>query len=415
MAAQNNSYWAGDYQVSLAWVDLVSLFSTVEKAGVTIGEGCQTSLLASKNKGPPAAAAHKSVSKKDFVRAEGLVQNWIAEPASVGVVGMAGITAGMPHTSVFCVLNSVAYLFARDLLIIIREVPRPGSPHACCPLLLAPQAPQNASKLAHFSFVSYSMPRSTSGDVRLTNRLAVLNIKLLEPTIGASAIAKRLGLAESTVRYIIRRYGSESTAEGPPPTKLGAGRPLQRSKRWKRCLFYLFGWVSYPLSAYRHLKSICTSNPFWSLKQLATAMHQWELQTVLDHPGRYWMVPKKAHHCTIKRYNDLSPPQFPPDDVVVRYLNRMGLTNHRAAKVPMLTVRHMKTRRQYVKDMILYNWAQVRRWPMRTIPPILFPRFDLATKSGSVSGTTGQCEYGVAKVKGSGKGGPRGALSTPSP
>ena len=52
----------------------------------------------------------------------------------------------------------------------------------------------------------------------------------------------------------------------------------------------------------------------------------------------------------------------------------MGLTNHRAAKVPMLTVRHMKTRRQYVKDMILYNWAQVRRWPMRTIPPHPLPQ-----------------------------------------
>ena len=156
------------------------------------------------------------------------------------------------------------------------------------------------------------MPRSTSGDVRLTNRLAVLNIKLLEPTIGASAIAKRLGLAESTVRYIIRRYGSESTAEGPPPTKLGAGRPLQRSKRWKRCLFYLFGWVSYPLSAYRHLKSICTSNPFgpsssW-LPQCTSGSCK-PCWTILVAIG--WSQ-KKLTIVPIKRYNDLSPPNSPP-------------------------------------------------------------------------------------------------------
>ena len=77
-------------------------------------------------------------------------------------------------------------------------------------------------------------------------------------------------MSESTVRSILKRYGSASTADGPPEAKGGAGRHLKRSKRWKGYsipLSMLYTLTSPPL---RHLGAICAKHPFWGLKQLAT-------------------------------------------------------------------------------------------------------------------------------------------------
>ena len=84
------------------------------------------------------------------------------------------------------------------------------------------------------------MVRKSSGDVRLANRTLVLNLHALEPHLKGTAIGRRLGLNEATVRGILKRYGGQSTANGPPPTKAGAGRPEERSERWKRYVFVNF-------------------------------------------------------------------------------------------------------------------------------------------------------------------------------
>ncbi len=37
----------------------------------------------------------------------------------------------------------------------------------------------------------------------------------------------------------------------------------------------------------------------------------------------------------------------------------MGLSNHRAAKVPMFTVKHKKARLAFAKKMMDYDWDKV--------------------------------------------------------
>ena len=86
---------------------------------------------------------------------------------------------------------------------------------------------------------SYNM-RSTSGDARLANRLHVLQLRMLEPGLGVNALARRAGLAESTVRSILTRYGNTSIAVGAPPAKKGAGPPVKATDRDKRCAFVTF-------------------------------------------------------------------------------------------------------------------------------------------------------------------------------
>lgn len=89
------------------------------------------------------------------------------------------------------------------------------------------------------------MPRS-SGDVRLANRLHVLQLRQLNPELGVMELARRAQLNESTVRYILKVYGKTDISLGAPGCKSGAGRPSERSARWKRCVFPFFDLFMYP-------------------------------------------------------------------------------------------------------------------------------------------------------------------------
>ena len=132
------------------------------------------------------------------------------------------------------------------------------------------------------------MPRISSGATRLANRQLMLALHASEPELKATAIGRRLGINEATVRSILKRYGANSIpTAGGPAARRGAGRPTSRSKRWKRCVPALLysstpttllkkKLLPYPPttphSFHRALKNMVTRNPFQSLRQLAVAM-----------------------------------------------------------------------------------------------------------------------------------------------
>ena len=65
------------------------------------------------------------------------------------------------------------------------------------------------------------MPRKSSGTERLANRNAVLAQGAAEPELKGTAIVRRLGLNESTVRNILRVYGNHNPNTGCPPYQTG--------------------------------------------------------------------------------------------------------------------------------------------------------------------------------------------------
>ena len=227
------------------------------------------------------------------------------------------------------------------------------------------------------------MPRHASGDQRLANRSLVLNIHMLEPQQGASAIAHRVGINESSVRSILSRFGGSSTANGPPPAHPGAGRPQERTGRWMRYVFlpWLLGFIPWLLMwfhfltpfthSHRTLRRMVTQNPFSSLAQLCTAMYQWEQDMLLNMPpGSVVRVPRRCGKSSMQRCNPYSwVPRLehgtPLHDIFInyRYLLKMGIKNCRAAKVPMLTKKHMRTRLQFSSDMLTYDWSKVLPLP----------------------------------------------------
>ena len=83
------------------------------------------------------------------------------------------------------------------------------------------------------------MPRS-SGDDRLAKRLHVLQLRQLDPKMSKSEIGKRAGVNVSTVRGILGVFGNADISLGAPAAHKGAGRPKERSARWKRYIFRLF-------------------------------------------------------------------------------------------------------------------------------------------------------------------------------
>ena len=56
----------------------------------------------------------------------------------------------------------------------------------------------------------YTMPRLTAGAARLANRQLVLALHASEPELKATAIGRRLGINEATVRSILKRYRNNS-------------------------------------------------------------------------------------------------------------------------------------------------------------------------------------------------------------
>eukprot|EP00667_Euglena_gracilis_P009713 EG_transcript_9876 len=90
------------------------------------------------------------------------------------------------------------------------------------------------------------MPRS-SGDDRLAKRLHVLQ---LDPKMSKSEIGRQAGVNVSAVRGILAVFGNADISLGAPAAHKGAGRPKERSARWKRYIFRLFEpsftTISYP-------------------------------------------------------------------------------------------------------------------------------------------------------------------------
>lgn len=78
--------------------------------------------------------------------------------------------------------------------------------------------------------------RSSAGDARLANRLHILQLRQLEPGLGVVALAKRAGVAPSTVRSVLERFGGSDIAIGAPKAAKGGGRPSRLTKRDKRCV-----------------------------------------------------------------------------------------------------------------------------------------------------------------------------------
>ena len=76
--------------------------------------------------------------------------------------------------------------------------------------------------------------RNSSGDARLANRLHVLQLRQLEPSLGVRALARRVGVDPSTVRSMLKRYAEENISVGAPPARRGAGRPVRPSERTLR-------------------------------------------------------------------------------------------------------------------------------------------------------------------------------------
>ena len=76
----------------------------------------------------------------------------------------------------------------------------------------------------------------SSGDARLANRLHVLQLRQLKPSLGVCALAKRAGVAVSTVRSILKRFGGADLSVGAPKAAKGAGRPQKATKRDLRCV-----------------------------------------------------------------------------------------------------------------------------------------------------------------------------------
>lgn len=219
------------------------------------------------------------------------------------------------------------------------------------------------------------MPRLSAGVTRLANRQLVLDLHALEPNLKATGIGRRLGINESTVRSILSRYGSgqahpvvPGVPAVPPPAHRGAGRPAARSRRWKRCDINPLcdSHIHYCLSFHSALLHMVKKDPFQSLQQLATAMYKWETDMLAQlPPGAVYRVPRRPGTNSILRYaNQPKCNVLAHSLVCCRYLRAMGLKNRRAAKVPMLTKAHKKSRLLFANNMIGHAWSNVCIYPL---------------------------------------------------
>ena len=204
------------------------------------------------------------------------------------------------------------------------------------------------------------MPRViTSGDTRKANRLMVLSLKEAEPQLGASAIGRRLGLNESTVRHILRRWGNEIETGVKCDDRGRTGRPNERSKRWARCVFPLGMPHFQNFVLFRHLAKISQKNPQYSLNRLAEQMYTWELRQLQSRPrGARFLHPMKAAKETIRRMLR---------EMGIRCRRYAFLVSHwshplfsiRAAWKPLLNKRHKALRRHFASKMMHFDWSKV--------------------------------------------------------
>ena len=87
-----------------------------------------------------------------------------------------------------------------------------------------------------------------------------------------------------------------------------------------------------------------------------------------------------------------------------RYLNKLGLSSHRAARVPMLTKKHMAVRMKFATKMMTYDWQKVweRDWYSFCFNVLHFSS-DSVTKNAFAFGRMAPFGFGGGKEKGFGK------------
>lgn len=191
------------------------------------------------------------------------------------------------------------------------------------------------------------MPRATSGDARLANRLRILQIRADEPSLGVVAIARQVGVSESTVRSVLKRFQSADASVGAPPAKKGAGRKSKQTKRWQRCV-WLQNLCEFSNVFDRHLRVLATRNPEKSCAQLAHEMYEWQVQTIRSlPPGAVCRAPLKLKKHAIARYliNLCAKMAL----TVPRCLKRMGLNSYKATKVQYISPANKAARLAFVR------------------------------------------------------------------
>ena len=145
------------------------------------------------------------------------------------------------------------------------------------------------------------MPRNSSGDARLANRLLILQLRQLEPELGVMALSRRVGVSESTVRSVLSKFGGSDISVGVPQAHRGAGRQKSQSKRWERCAIVLFTGFTFIVP--RHLLFMVKKKPGFTAAQLAEEMYEWEKRSILARPrGAVATIPQKYSKQTIGRY-----------------------------------------------------------------------------------------------------------------
>ena len=126
--------------------------------------------------------------------------------------------------------------------------------------------------------------------------------------------ARFLGVADSTIRSIKSRWGETALQTGAFGQHAGAGRPVGKPRRWKRCATPLL-WtgtraiadilVPPPLYAilYRQLGRLSNQHPFMTSRWLAREMVKWEMMVNSSRPsGARCLNPKPVARQTICNY-----------------------------------------------------------------------------------------------------------------
>ena len=81
------------------------------------------------------------------------------------------------------------------------------------------------------------MPRAyVKGSARVAQRLRVLAHLSVNPDQPIREASRVLGVPETTIRSIKKRWGAEGLATGSVSAHSGSGRPRSKGRRWRRCV-----------------------------------------------------------------------------------------------------------------------------------------------------------------------------------
>lgn len=183
-------------------------------------------------------------------------------------------------------------------------------------------------------------PPSLTIDER--RRQYVLAMRAANPSLPVRSLGLQIGVAESTIRGILRKYHAFTDVQNKPGTlchviyiKLpsessynptGQGCKRAFSARWQR-----------------RLVSKSQKNPFMGAACLAKAMQDDELAMLADaFPGQLKVIPKKASPSSVRRY-----------------LKDAGVKSFRAVTKPYLSPRNTRKRFLWSTDMTNFDWTKV--------------------------------------------------------